>query len=101
MGILGALGIYLDDGAECTLSKTIEVTQICSEELLYQMALLPFRMTSVGWNLMKVQRKCKALCLGGTTPGTSTYYDRGSTTGWRAAWQRSTQDPAEQKASSV
>lgn len=75
--MLGTLGIYLDDGAECTLIKTS--TQICSEELLYQMALLPFGRTSVDWNLMKVQRKCKALCRGGDQPQepVSTHCDRG------------------------
>lgn len=85
-----------------TPSARWEITQICYEELLYHMAVLPFGGTSVGWNLMKVNhRKCRALCLGRTAPGTSTHCSRGSAIGWKAVWQRSTQDPAGQKASSV
>lgn len=66
LGILGALGIYLDDGAEYILSEIQDHrSEIYNEELLYQMTVLPFRGTSAGWNLRKSnQRKCKALCPG-------------------------------------
>lgn len=75
-GMLAALGVYWMM-EQCTPSARLEIRQICSEELLYEMALLPFGGTSVHWNLMRVQRKCRALCLRGTTPGTSTHCSRG------------------------
>lgn len=55
------------------------------------------------WN--SITGNAKSCALGVITPGTSTHCSRVSVAGWKAAWQRSTQDPAgqkaEQKASSV